>query len=184
MPSARISKSYSLGSLIGLADIITILNAVSGFFSIIFSFAGHFNYAFGMLVLAFVFDSVDGILARSRKTLTSSRKFGVQMDSLADVISFGLAPALIVYLMNPSSLSVLAGVLYLSSGMIRLARFNILPLRGIFVGFPIPTIVLVLPLFFLFRVSPAYYPWLLIALSALMNVPIAVPKPKIKIPKA
>ncbi len=96
------------------------------------------------IVFAMVFDGFDGRVARMTRTQS---EFGMQLDSLADVISFGAAPALLVYKWALAPLGVigilLAG-LYAACGAMRLARFNVLAARGdkgssrFFVGLPIP----------------------------------------------
>ncbi|HYD42055.1 MAG TPA: CDP-diacylglycerol--serine O-phosphatidyltransferase [Anaeromyxobacter sp.] len=96
------------------------------------------------IVFAMIFDAFDGRVARMTKTQSD---FGVQLDSLADVISFGAAPGLLVYKWALAPLG-LAGIflscVYVACGALRLARFNVLAARGdkgssrFFVGLPIP----------------------------------------------
>ncbi len=95
------------------------------------------------LIFAAFFDAFDGRIARLTRTQSD---FGVQMDSLADVISFGVAPAVLVYnwALWPLGLSgIIASFAFCACGTIRLARFNVLAARGVgsskyFVGLPIP----------------------------------------------
>jgi CDP-diacylglycerol--serine O-phosphatidyltransferase len=96
------------------------------------------------IVFAMVFDAFDGRVARMTKTQSD---FGMQLDSLADVISFGAAPGLLVYKWALAPLGVLGTFLacaYVACGALRLARFNVLAARGdkgsgsFFVGLPIP----------------------------------------------
>ncbi|HEY1101067.1 MAG TPA: CDP-diacylglycerol--serine O-phosphatidyltransferase [Myxococcota bacterium] len=95
------------------------------------------------LFLAAFFDAFDGRIARLTRTQSD---FGVQMDSLADVISFGVAPAVLVYnwaLHSLGVVGVVASFAFCACGAIRLARFNVLAARGVgsstfFVGLPIP----------------------------------------------
>jgi CDP-diacylglycerol--serine O-phosphatidyltransferase len=96
------------------------------------------------IIFAMFFDAFDGRVARMTKTQSD---FGVQLDSLADVISFGAAPALLVYKWALASLGVfglLVAFAYAACGALRLARFNVLAARGdkgssrFFVGLPIP----------------------------------------------
>ena len=95
------------------------------------------------LILAAFFDAFDGRIARLTRTQSD---FGVQMDSLADVISFGVAPAVIVYnwaLYPLGTAGVIASFGFCACGTIRLARFNVLAARGVgsskyFIGLPIP----------------------------------------------
>ena len=95
------------------------------------------------ILLAAVFDGVDGRVARMTKTQSA---FGVQMDSLADVISFGAAPALIAWFWGLSqwgSMGLFACFFFCACGAIRLARFNVMAAQAtgpshFFVGLPIP----------------------------------------------
>jgi len=95
------------------------------------------------ILFAMVFDSVDGRVARLTRTQSD---FGVQMDSLADVISFGAAPALIAWhwgLMDFGTVGMLACFVYTACGTIRLARFNVMAAAesgpsSYFLGLPIP----------------------------------------------
>jgi CDP-diacylglycerol--serine O-phosphatidyltransferase len=96
------------------------------------------------IFFAMFFDGFDGRVARMTKTQSD---FGVQLDSLADVVSFGAAPALLVYkwaLAPLGLLGMIASFSFLACGALRLARFNVLAARGdkgssrFFVGLPIP----------------------------------------------
>ncbi|SVB85659.1 uncharacterized protein METZ01_LOCUS238513, partial [marine metagenome] len=93
------------------------------------------------LVVAIIFDILDGRVARLTKTTSA---FGVQYDSLADIISFGMAPAFLAYswVLKPfGRLGWMAAFLYLLCGTLRLARFNVTKpdIRGQhFIGLPIP----------------------------------------------
>ena len=96
------------------------------------------------IFFAIFFDGFDGRVARMTKTQSD---FGVQLDSLADVVSFGAAPALLVYkwaLAPLGLLGMVASFAFLACGALRLARFNVLAARGdkgssrFFVGLPIP----------------------------------------------
>ncbi len=96
------------------------------------------------IFFAMFFDGFDGRVARMTKTQSD---FGVQLDSLADVVSFGAAPALLVYKWALASLGLVGTFVsfsFLACGALRLARFNVLAARGdkgssrFFVGLPIP----------------------------------------------
>ena len=101
-----------------------------------------YQAALAIFVAGFL-DGFDGRVARLTKTQSD---FGVQMDSLADVISFGVAPAVLVYrwaLMDMGLMGKLVAVTFAACGAIRLARFNVLSARGeggsdYFIGLPIP----------------------------------------------
>lgn len=117
-------------SLFLLPNLITLSSVFCGFYAILLSMRGadeqDFYRAALLIVYAMFFDTIDGRVARLTKTQSA---LGVQLDSLADVISFGVAPAALVYRWSLESLGFL-GVLvcfaYVSCGVIRLARFNVL----------------------------------------------------------
>lgn len=107
-----------------LPNIFTALNLACGFVSIIFSWKGEFYLAAMILVLGSFFDMVDGRVARMTGTQSS---FGEQFDSLSDLISFGMAPAFMVYnafFISYGRLGVIASFTFLLAGALRLARFN------------------------------------------------------------
>lgn len=122
-------------------SLFTVLNMFCGFLAIIHASHGEYLAASWFIILAAGFDSLDGVMARITK---SSSEFGVQIDSLSDVVSFGAAPAFLVYHMSLSTLGglgVLLSSLIMIFGGLRLARFNV-QLVGLdknhFVGLPIP----------------------------------------------
>ncbi len=124
-----------------LPNIFTSLNIFFGFYAVIASVNGNFVSAAYAIYIAAVFDLLDGKIARA--TNTTSR-FGVEYDSLADLVSFGLAPGLMMYLwaLKPMGrIGWLAAFLFMVCGALRLARFN--TQTGTvsskhFVGLPIP----------------------------------------------
>jgi CDP-diacylglycerol--serine O-phosphatidyltransferase len=124
-----------------LPNIFTSLNIFSGFYAIISSINGNFPAAAIAILIAVLFDALDGKIARA--TNTTSR-FGVEYDSLADVISFGLAPGLMMFLwvLGPlGRIGWLASFLFMACGALRLARFNtqaVSVTSDHFVGLPIP----------------------------------------------
>jgi CDP-diacylglycerol---serine O-phosphatidyltransferase len=120
---------------------ITSLGLLSGFYSIVSSINGHFEVAAVMIAIAFVCDGLDGRVARASRT---SSEFGVEYDSLSDVVAFGVAPACLAYCWALRALGgigiVIAGM-FVVCGALRLARFNIqteVVDKSRFVGLPIP----------------------------------------------
>ncbi len=133
-------------------SLFTILNMFCGFLSIVEASRGNFTASSWFIILAAGFDSLDGIMARITK---SSSEFGVQIDSLSDVISFGAAPAFLVYqlyLHQMGSLGIILSSLLMVFAGIRLARFNV-QLVGFdkdhFVGLPTPMSALTVSAFVL-----------------------------------
>ncbi|WP_105385705.1 CDP-diacylglycerol--serine O-phosphatidyltransferase [Neorhizobium alkalisoli] len=127
-------------------NLITVLAICAGLTGIRLAFEGRYELAVAMVLLAAFLDGIDGRVAR---LLKATSKFGVQMDSLADIINFGVAPALVSYaflLHNAKSIGWIAGLLYAIAAGLRLARFNVMADREIkaawqsefFVGVPAP----------------------------------------------
>lgn len=124
-----------------IPNLFTSGNLFCGVFAVISVFNGHFDMAATAILIATVFDLLDGKLARL--TNTTSR-FGVEYDSLSDLVSFGVAPALLAYswgLRSYGRLGWVAVFLFIVCGALRLARFNVqvsgAESKG-FVGLPIP----------------------------------------------
>lgn len=142
-PEEGFSKSgKKLGMYIYiLPNMMTVANLFCGFISIIFSIRGEFKYAAIAVVIAALFDQLDGRLARLTH---ATSKFGAELDSLCDLVSFGLAPALLLYLwaLNPfGRIGMMACFLFVACGALRLARFNVqvgVVEKNYFQGLPIP----------------------------------------------
>jgi len=137
----RFEKARFKKGIFILPNIFTSLNILCGFYAVIASIDGEFVPAAISILIAAVFDTMDGKIARA--THTTSR-FGVEYDSLADVISFGMAPGVMMYLwaLQPMGrIGWLAAFLYMVCGALRLARFNTQTgtiSSDYFVGLPIP----------------------------------------------
>ena len=121
--------------------VFTMGNLFFGFVSIMSSFDGQAKQACWFIVLAFFLDGLDGIVARMSRADTL---FGIELDSLADLISFGVAPAMIFYSFKFNELGKWGWVLafiFVMCGAFRLARFNVVAQHGPkshFEGLPIP----------------------------------------------
>lgn len=124
-----------------LPCLFTTASLLSGFYAIISSINGNFFNAAVAIIVAGVFDALDGRIARLTKTTST---FGMEYDSLSDLVSFGVAPALLAYLwaLEPyGRYGWLAAFLYVATTALRLARFNSLTLEKApvdFVGLPCP----------------------------------------------
>jgi CDP-diacylglycerol---serine O-phosphatidyltransferase len=130
------------GAVYILPNLITTGNLFFGFFSIIKSMNGHFGWAAAAIFLAAIFDILDGRVARLTK---GTSEFGVQYDSLCDCVSFGVAPAFLMYqygLLELGRIGWVACFMFMACGALRLARFNVLSsigkASGDFTGLPIP----------------------------------------------
>ncbi|MEA2090988.1 MAG: CDP-diacylglycerol--serine O-phosphatidyltransferase [Campylobacterota bacterium] len=125
-----------------LPNLFTAASIFSGIFSIINAINGEFDKAAWLIMLSLIFDGLDGRVARLTNTCS---KFGVEFDSLADIVAFGVAPALLMYLFvghEFGRFGVVASALFVIFGAIRLARFNIMTVSSepsVFIGVPIPT---------------------------------------------
>ena len=123
-------------------SLFTVLNMFCGLMSIIYTGQGDYIPSAWFIILAGVFDGLDGLMARITK---SASAFGVEFDSLSDVISFGAAPAYLVFSIHLHTLGgfgLLLSSLLLVFGALRLARFNVQLVgyeKEYFHGLPIPS---------------------------------------------
>jgi len=124
-----------------LPALLTVGNVFCGYLSLDASVNGRFNVAAMLIFLAAFLDGMDGRVARLTHTTSA---FGEQLDSLADVVSFGVAPAFLVYrwaLVDFNRLGLLVSFLFVACGAARLARFNVqihVVDKRYFVGLSIP----------------------------------------------
>jgi CDP-diacylglycerol---serine O-phosphatidyltransferase len=129
-----------------IPNVITVLAICAGITGIRLAYEGRFELAVGMVLLAAFLDGIDGRVARLIKGET---RFGAEMDSLADIVNFGVAPALVLHafiLQEVKTLGWIAAVAYVIACALRLARFNVLNIgikhtgwqRNYFVGVPAP----------------------------------------------
>lgn len=150
-----------------IPNTITAFSLLSGFLSIIFTSKGDFQLAAVMIFAASIFDLIDGIAARLLKTTS---QFGVELDSLADVVSFGAAPAFLIYSFHfyqLDTIGIVISAMPLIFGALRLARFNSqlveIETKGDFRGLPIPLSAITIAMFVYYVhnngefVSPLYY---------------------------
>lgn len=121
-----------------IPSIFTLTNLFFGFLSLVFTMDGKYRLAAGMILLSVILDSLDGKVARK---LSASSDFGKELDSLSDLVSFGVAPAILTYRaflydhLGYFGLFIAAG--FTLCGAVRLARFNVLNISTYFVGVPI-----------------------------------------------
>jgi CDP-diacylglycerol--serine O-phosphatidyltransferase len=124
-------------------SLFTLTNLFFGFLSIILTFHGRYRMAAFWIILAAIMDGMDGLVARATKTPSD---FGIELDSLSDAVSFGLATSLLLYFWgmklagNPA---IFFSFLFLTAGVLRLARYNIrtrsLPDRKHYQGLTVPS---------------------------------------------
>ena len=134
-----------------LPNLFTTASLFCGFYAIlaVIDGSGNFSFAAALIFVAMIFDGCDGRVARLTRT---ESEFGVQYDSLADLISFGVAPAIVIYQwalhyaaiepMYPDKLGWLTAFIYTACTALRLARFNVqvgITDKAVFIGLPSPS---------------------------------------------
>lgn len=160
--------------------VLTYLSLISSVFGIMQAIQGHYKIAVFCLALSGICDAFDGRVARTKKNRTEDQSaFGIQLDSLCDVICFGVFPAMICYLLGVrGTLGLIIIFFYCTCAVIRLAYFNVLEWNRqkteggsnkVYRGLPVTSISFILPLAF----------WLQFVMSdmaflALLHVVLAV----------
>ncbi len=164
--------------LIKPADIVTLINALLGFASVIMTLRGEVDSALVLVLIAVIADGADGAVAR----YSGYGVLGANLDSLADVISFGVAPAVLAFVFLKGYLAWVFAGLFLVCGTLRLARFNVAGKKDGFEGIPITSGGFVVALFLLVKDYVPYFEYmfalLLVILSLLMVSTIEYPKLK------
>ena len=125
------SINTEMKSFIAISDIISLLNMSSGFLAIISSINNDFRLAAILMIIAIMFDSVDGWVAR-KTNRQDDLGFGKNIDSLSDIVSFGVAPAIFIYsCINTTPgifqiIVILVSLLIVICGVLRLTRYNVI----------------------------------------------------------
>ncbi|CAN7564723.1 phosphatidylcholine/phosphatidylserine synthase [Rhizobium sp. LjRoot30] len=140
-----------------IPNLITILAICAGLTGVRLAFESRYELAVAMVLVAAFLDGIDGRIARLMK---ATSKFGAQMDSLADIVNFGVAPALVLYVFlldQARSIGWIAALIYAIAAGLRLARFNVMEERETkatwqseyFVGVPAPAgaMIVLLPVY-------------------------------------
>ncbi len=165
-----------------IADLVSIANASSGFLSIIMISMGNFVLASKFMLIAVIFDAMDGWVAR-KINRDDELGFGKNIDSLSDIISFGVAPGMLLYSTSLNSgmgyIGIIIALLIVICGILRLSRFNVITSSSdkYFIGLPIPTTALILGSFYLsgfFSSNIALI--IMIAVSLMMISTVKYPK--------
>ena len=136
-----------------LPNLLTTGNLFFGFYSIVCTLQGNYSKAAWVLFIAMLMDILDGRVARITNTTSM---FGVNYDSLADLVSFGIAPSLLTYrwaFEGLGRIGWLVAFLFVACGALRLARFNVLVTKEKtkdFLGFPIPAAAGLMASYYLF----------------------------------
>ncbi|MBR6557866.1 MAG: CDP-alcohol phosphatidyltransferase family protein [Clostridia bacterium] len=174
--------------------ILTYIGTVSGLLGIMSILRGNAAVALFCLIFAGLCDMFDGKVASTMERTRQEKKFGIQIDSLSDVICFGVLPALIVYfVVGETIVAAVTSSVYLLCALIRLAWFNVDEeerqgredgCRKVYLGLPVTTSALLVPFFMgiggLLKVSIAFlYPWFLLLIAAAFITPFHIKKPKL-----
>jgi len=172
-------KNTNMANFFAIPDAISLLNLSCGFISILLAINHYFSLSAIFIIFAIVFDSIDGWVARKlgRK---DDYGFGKNIDSLSDVVSFGVAPGILLYLIGSNGsysieityITAAVALMMVICGVLRLTRYNViadhLDFNG-FIGLPIPATAVLLATFVLsgfLNISPIS----IYVLSALMIV--------------
>ena len=159
-----------------IPNTITSMNLLSGIMGVIFALEGHLEWALPMMVLAAVFDFCDGLAAR---LLDAHSPIGGELDSLADLVSFGVLPSLMLYKVMPADAPVVVRFLPLFVAVmsaVRLAKFNVDDRQTLdFLGLPTPSCAMVCGSLAYFLqagggVPSGAGPWLVAAVAVILGL--------------
>lgn len=185
------------GKLLGFYNytvILTYIGMLFGFVGIVIAFEGRIRSSIICLMAAGFCDMFDGTIASTMKRTEPEKNFGIQIDSLSDVICFGILPAMIVYNLNKGNFFALCvSGLYALCALIRLAYFNVDEAerqktcsgsRKIYYGMPVTTAALLIPLGYAILENLSivtFFPMVLclLLMAALFLIPFRLKKPKL-----
>lgn len=159
-------------------NVITGANLAIGMVAVLYAIQGNYVTGSILILVAAVLDRFDGQLARKFGT---NSDFGKELDSLADLVSFGVAPAITAYLWRLSDIGIpgtLLIIMFVVCGALRLARFNVMNVTGHFMGIPITIAGSIVALLVLStgRITVLVPALLVFLLSILMVSSIKIPK--------
>lgn len=136
-----------------LPNALTLCGLFLGFYAILSAINGKFIHAAWAIILANIFDGLDGLVARLTKTTT---KFGIELDSLSDLVTFGVAPSILIYMFaldDFGRIGFAVCFLFVACGALRLARFNVqTSILKSFKGLPTPgaaTLIAAITIFYI-----------------------------------
>ncbi len=161
--------------LISIADLATIANAICGILAIFAILRSNPILSAQLLLVAFAFDSIDGFLARRFNPNSTDNLFGINIDSIADIISFGIAPAIIIYMFSNNYWIIIISIIIMVCGLLRLARYNTIAQQQItssntYIGLPIPITSLALSSLILSSVYDIYVISILFIIISILMV--------------
>lgn len=174
--------------------ILTYVSLSSAVTGILFSINDKPLYGIVCLLVAGLCDMFDGKVARTKKTSSQEKSFGIQIDSLSDIIAFGILPVCIALGLGLKSIKFLpVYILFVLCALIRLAYFNVLaeerkdkPKEKLkfYTGLPVTSVALILPFAYIFKPYAKHfgniYLWLLVVISLLFVSKFQIKKPSFK----
>ena len=176
------ADDYRILSLLKFADLFTLLNVALGLISIVFAMSNRFDYAAYVFLVSVVFDYLDGKIAVS---MQQQNLFGKELDSLADTVSFGVAPAIFGFsimqygtAMRSFQLTfgIISFTVFLFCGVLRLARYNIMDMKGVYRGMPITLNGIIIPIAYFAGMPIRFFPYLYLILGILMISSLKIKK--------
>jgi len=177
----------SIVKLLSVADIVTLINVLFGFLSILMLFLGNIWFSFSFILLAILVDGLDGIVARR----TGKGELGEYFEAMADMTSLGIAPAFFVYVKYHNYAAdyvyhhiylITTVALFLLLCVIRLASFHVMKDKNFFVGLPASSATIIVVTLAFLDIPPFLYLLpVVIIVSVAMICSIRFPKPDLRI---
>ncbi|MBQ8825449.1 MAG: CDP-alcohol phosphatidyltransferase family protein [Ruminococcus sp.] len=168
--------------------VLTYIGMIMGFMGLLFVMSHKFQGAVICLMIAGLCDMFDGAVAATRKRNEHEKKFGIQIDSLSDLICFGILPSIFVaQIENSNYISFAIAICYVLCALIRLAYFNVheeerqkleSTVRKYYQGLPVTTIALFLPAVYILFKRRYAFTCLLFIMAILFLSPIKIKKPE------
>ena len=175
----------SMIKLLSLADVVSLTNAGFGFLAIIMASLGEMWFSFSFILIALLADGLDGMVARK----TGHSELGDYMETIADMISLGVAPSVFVYAIYHDAVSwciyyhsylLIVLIVFLSLSIIRLASFHIMKDKKFFVGLPASTSAIIIITLAFFEIEFLYILPVILIISFAMISNVHFPKPGLK----
>lgn len=174
-----INKEKIFNGFYNYTVILTYLNMLSGFMGIISLLKGNVWLATLFLLIAGILDMMDGAVASTRKRTPAEKRFGIQIDSLSDLICFGAFPALFTFVIcGMHTIALICALAYVLCALIRLAYFNVTEeerqdvekgKRKYYLGLPVTMSSLTFPVFYMIcDLTPVKPLWIFPAVTAIM----------------
>lgn len=158
-------KETCMLRILKIADLFTLANLVCGLAAIFLFIDGIFLGGVILMIAALLFDFLDGRVARITK---NQNEFGKELDSLCDLVSFGIAPAVMLFMIAGDAGYILLYIIFACCGALRLARFNTIKVKG-FIGMPITVNGILFPVLY-FLHAPLILLHIVMGLSAVLMV--------------